>query len=375
MKQILIAILLMAAWLCSVARAQSQWSMGCYQATGVTPALPVSAIQWNGLTHVSHNSAQVNADGTLDLSTEQVSDTAVALVAAAHAHNVKVLLALANPWNGPATNFQQAVTNHLSALVTNIMTVVNTYGYDGVDIDWEPFNASKNGSAMTALAQALRLALGSRLLTIDFTVNDAKFCNTVQSSFDRINVMTYAMTGTWNAPNGLWYNAALHCSGSDSAYLSLDTAKTRYLAAGIPASKLNLGLPFYGTRWIGGVLAADPTQGIGGPRQVWQKAHPPTGAQIQYNSVLSLITSSNYTWDPLAMVPYINHLGTAPPDYWYITYDNPQSIQAKVQYIIAQNLGGWIIWNIGFDYLPGDPHPHPLLDAVQTGVLAADHQR
>ena len=43
MKQILLAILLMAAWLCSVARAQSQWSMGGYAATGVTPALPVSA--------------------------------------------------------------------------------------------------------------------------------------------------------------------------------------------------------------------------------------------------------------------------------------------------------------------------------------------
>jgi hypothetical protein len=54
-----------------------------------------------------------------------------------------------------------------------------------------------------------------------------------------------------------------------------------------------------------------------------------------------------------------------------LTYDNPQSIAAKVQYIVAQELGGWIIWNLASDYMAGDPHPHPLLDAVQTGSAPA----
>jgi hypothetical protein len=54
-----------------------------------------------------------------------------------------------------------------------------------------------------------------------------------------------------------------------------------------------------------------------------------------------------------------------------LTYNNPQSIQAEVQYIIAQNLGGWIIWHLGADYLVGNPRPHPLLDAVQAGSAPA----
>jgi hypothetical protein len=54
-----------------------------------------------------------------------------------------------------------------------------------------------------------------------------------------------------------------------------------------------------------------------------------------------------------------------------LTYDNPQSGAAKVQYIIAQGLGGWIIWYLGADYVKGDPHQHPLLDAVQAGSAAA----
>jgi len=107
------------------------------------------------------------------------------------------------------------------------------------------------------------------------------------------------------------------------------------------------------------------------PRQIWAPGQAPTGAQIDYNAILPLITQQNYTWDPLAMVPYINYIGTKPPAYWYLTYDNPQSIQAKVQYIIAQNLGGWIIWHLGMDWISGAAHPHPLLDAVQAGSAPA----
>jgi hypothetical protein len=88
---------------------------------------------------------------------------------------------------------------------------------------------------------------------------------------------------------------------------------------------------------------------------------------MTYTAVLPLITQQNYTWDSLAVVPYISHVGTTPANYWYATYDNPQSIQAKVQYIIAQKLGAWFIWALDADYVAGNSHPHPLLDAVQVG--------
>jgi hypothetical protein len=85
---------------------------------------------------------------------------------------------------------------------------------------------------------------------------------------------------------------------------------------------------------------------------------------------VSLITSANYNWDSPSVVPYLSNPGT-PETAWYLSYENPQSIQAKVQYIIAQNLGGWIIWDLWADYLPGDSHPQPLLDAVQVGSAPA----
>jgi hypothetical protein len=66
------------------------------------------------------------------------------------------------------------------------------------------------------------------------------------------------------------------------------------------------------------------------------------------------------------MVPYINYLGSTPSAYWYLTYDDPRSIQTKIQYIEANGLGGWVIWDLSGDWLQ-EAHPHPLLDAVVAG--------
>jgi GH18 family chitinase len=498
-----------------------QWSIGYYSPIG-NPALPVAAIQWSGLTHVVQWEAMVNPDGKLDLSTEEVSSTAAALVTAAHANNVKALLTIGQIWSGPGTEIQQAVSSNLSALVTNIMTVVNTYGYDGVDIDWEPFVPSTNGSAMTALAQALRTALGNKLLTVAVEPNVGAYWATNHTPFDRVNVMTYDLGGTGHAMPYLGFNSPLY----DTVVSSLDQVITGsvqgiagYVPAGVPASKVGIGIPFYGAQWTGGAQSSNPSLGVSGPRQswvtwvpsnmpnvlpttditqaAWEKGfsstassattwltgssgsaelnyegvpvaantrytvsavvtgdgHPgvtvgltvyssgwsslctcpgtvlssfPTtlecefnsgsgttivmglgtygalsknvtitlaglavqrydsshqytidppapnaGTEIAYHDIAPIVAQYGSVWDSSGMVPYIGFPGT-PSTSWYLSYDDAQSVQAKVRYAINKNLGGWIIWHIGMDYMPGDPHPHPLLDAVQAGRASAN---
>jgi len=337
----------------------SQWSIGYYSAAD----MPVAAIQWSGLTHIIHLELYVDSDGTL--ATSVMSPDATALIAAAHTNRVKALICLEA--NGPQTVFNQAIEDNLSVLVSNIMTVVNTYGYDGVDIDWEPVstggfdNDATSAADMKTFAQALRTALGSKLLTVAAMGADPVYWgSSANASFDRIDVMTYDLCDTEGSFP--WYNSALFGSGKTA----LDYFKAEFLTAGVPAAKLNLGLAFFGIQDNGGVLASDPTQGISGPMQVWETGNAPTGTYVNYNAILQLITLQDYNWDPVAVVPYLSYPGT-PSTSWYLTYDNPQSIQAKVQYIIAQNLGGWIIWRLGTDYVAGNPHPHPLLDAVQAG--------
>ena len=340
----------------------SQWSVGYWSPSHGT--FPVSAIQWKGLTHIVHVAAIVRADGTLDLQEQSVPAYAEELISTAHVHNVKVLLTIVQYYSGPATtNYHQAIAGHLATLVSSILTAVNTYGYDGVDLDWEPFDSGgSDGTDMAALAPALRTALGNKILTTAAYWFDGPYWTANNTPFDRVNAMTYDLTGTYRTVHYGWYNSPLY---DDGVLPSLNMAVNYYLPAGFPAAKLGLGLPFYGWKWTGGVLASDPTQGISGPRQIWQTGQAPVGAQVKYRDILPMITQQNYNWDPGTTVPYLTFLGSTPASYGYVTYDNPQSIQAKVQYILSKKLGGWIMWALDGDYVSGDPHPHPLLDAVQ----------
>ena len=175
-----------------------QWSLGYWTPWG-NPGIPPSAIEWGGLTHVVHAWALVRPDGSLDLETQRVSSDAPVLIANAHAKGVKAILGVGQPyWMGQTTNFQTAITSNRAALVNNIINIVTAYGFDGVDLDWEPFNATVNGTAMQNFAADLRSRLGTaRTLSAAAIVTDYPYWGSVHTYFDRIGVMTYDMTGTW----------------------------------------------------------------------------------------------------------------------------------------------------------------------------------
>jgi chitinase len=342
------------------ASTMNQWSMGYYNSyyPGYGFNLPVSAIQWNGLTHVIQVGTLVNADGTLDLTTLEFSTSAAALVAAAHSHQVMAIVDLKAD---SEANWNTAIGSHLSTLVSSIMTVVNNYNFDGVDLNWEPFTVATSGVHMTAFSAALRTALGTKVLTVAAPAQTQGYAywGANHGSFDRVNLMTYDMNGSdWDGYP--WFNSPIY---GNSVY-SVESFAGHFLAQGLPATKLGIGIPFYGIRWTGGILDSDNNQGISGPRQMWKSGNAPTQQPLYYNSLISLITTQEYHWDTVALVPYLSHVGTTPNTYWYLTYDDPQSIQAKIQYIIAQGFGGWMIWELGADYTAGTLKPHPLLSAI-----------
>jgi hypothetical protein len=316
-----------------------QWSMGFW--TGMN-GVPVSSLNWKGLTHIAHVAVVPNADGSLqDLDLGGAS----ALISSAHANGVKVLLDLGNTdgssWNGATS------AGTLQTFVNNVMGVVNSDGYDGVDIDWEQ---SINQSQLSSLISAFRAALGSsKLLTADAGGDIDSFWASQASSLDRISAMTYDGVGTWNPYS--WFNAALYSDSCDCVW-SLDLMKRRMLAAGVPSEKLNLGIPFYG--WI------STGAGVNGPRQTYNGS--PSLSQSNYNQLVSNYNLSNPQWDGIAQVPWVSISNG------YITFDNEQSVTAKVNYIQQNNLGGWIIWALDQDYFPTQTTTHPLLTAIASAM-------
>ena len=335
------------------ASAQSQWGVIFY--TPYDTDAPISDIPWSFVTHVNHLGCEPLSSGALSCEAN-FSTRATALISAAHANNRKVLLTVGQ-LDGSA-DFSDAVTNNQSKLITNIMSTLTTYGYDGVDIDWE---TNWSGSSATTFFNALRTALGNLLLTadaLDSNYGDFGTGHNLYTFLDRVNVMTYDITGNWANPE--WFNSPLlRGSGDTNNGWSGDyIIMTLFHGAGVPLAKINLGIPFYGYTITGG-------SATNRPRATWSSSSPPTWSQITYANIVATYNISSPTWDTNCEVPWITVSGG------YLTYENPESVAAKVQYVQTNSLGGWFAWTFEKDYIPGGNPTHPLLAAVNQAASPA----
>lgn len=315
------------------------WSIGFYTPWG-HPVLPVSDIQWNGLTHVAMYAVVPNADGSLEFTFGDMATKAPELIAAAHANNAKVLLSV---WqNGPG-NYPSAVKDHRATLVGNIMNVVDTYGFDGVDIDWE---SNFDQSLCKGFLIDLRSKLGTKPINICVNTAPAN-SDSLYPYVDRISAMTYDLNGTWNPYS--WYNSALYSPPPGNQVWSTHLTRQRFEAAGVPLSKFCTGFAFYG----------NTITGVAAPRVTGATY---TVSQISYNTIATSYDTTKAHWDDEAKVPWL------PIDGGYITYDNERSIKEKVNYIQQNGLGGWIIWALDSDYLPDNSVKNPLLNAIAEAM-------
>jgi chitinase len=230
-----------------------------------------------------------------------------------------------------------------------LTALVNRYGYDGIDLDWEYPENGGDRANYTRLVVAVRTALGGgRSLSIAAPPTDwygrwfdlAGF----EPWLDWFGVMTYALSGAgWSGVAE--HNAALYAGrpGADS----LSATVAYYRSRGVPNRKLLPGLPFFGQRFDAATRLFQPL------------TSPSPGSSPDYKEIATLIGKG---WtalrDATAQVPYLVRVG-APG---LISYDDARSIAAKCSYIKAQGLGGAIIWSLGKDAVNGE---QPLLAAVK----------
>lgn len=330
----------------------SQWSMGFWNSSEPQPngTVPITSVDFTKLTHLIEVTTFVNSDGTLAFNCSNISYCTEAqmaseirtVVSTAHAANVKVLLDVATRWDGQIGWVGATSPANLSRFITNIMSVVNTYGYDGVDIDWEETPVQQQTANLII---ALRTALGNKILTADALAEDQKFWATVASNLDRINIMTYDLDGC-DSYKVMWFNSPIY-SDSNQYNWSLDLAAQRAISAGISPAKINLGIPFYGY----------VNTGVSSPRTVVSAKCKSTS--LNYNQILATYNVSSPIYDATTQEPWL------PINNGYLTFENPTSVASHVSYIQNKQLGGWIIWNLQDDYVLSTP-THPLLAALPT---------
>lgn len=245
--------------------------------------------------------------------------------------------------------------------VASCVRFMQDNSFDGIDIDWEfPSNAEEKQNYGAMLTE-FRAQLGTRyLLTIAAPAGPDDYTSVAWTSIARdldwINLMTYDFAGSWSAMTN--FDAPLYASSTDPAkgksaklYNGHATVQA-YLAAGVPANKILLGVPFYGRGWKG---VANTNHGL------YQKFDGvPKGTQgggaFDYRDLKQnyLPTYTRY-WNDEAKVPWLYSSSTQT----MISYDDPESIGIKANYARTQQLGGVMIWE-----LSTDDDQHSLLNAI-----------
>ncbi len=353
----------------------ARWVMGYY--VGYERSLQSPAqIDFSGLTHLMVGRVIPNADATIgkhfDIDASNGPIWAQQAVNAAHAANRKAILMVGgageiDAWRAAATPAKRAT------FVSNLIAVMDQFGADGLDLDWEPIQTQDHANLL-ALAQALRAARPDMLLTmpVDWIntntqwnprpVGEPAFLVAIAPVLDRINVMTYEMAAAYEGWHS-WFASPLHGHAANTPS-SVSSSIQYYRDSGVPAARLGVGFGFYGNCFRGVTqprVAVTPVNFIGSD-----------GVMSYRNILASYLPQMTAHHDAVAQAPWLaSAVQRGPQGCNLVTYETPQSIAAKSQYARTLQLGGAIIWTISQGHVPTNPagQQNPLLTAIKQHYL------
>lgn len=339
----------------------SVWIQGYY--VGYQRRLyPVNEVDFEKISHLTVGRIIPKADGYLythfDIDNTNGPIMAKALSARAKQHGRKILLMVGG--DGTHSGFYGATRNNFDRFVTQLLNTMDELGYDGLDLDWEPIN-QEDKPLIINLVKALREKRPNILLTFPtFWRNsnfpnsfDVEFFSSLASHVDKINIMTYYMSGPWSGWRS-WHSSPLF-GEKDNTPTSVDSSVNTYLR-GVPNSKLGIGLGFFGMCW----------QGVTGPNQDGGRVVASDNVMSFANVFSQYYSKNRYQWDDIAKVPYLSSSTPfGPRNCNFVSIDDPRSIAEKANYIRDKKLGGAIIWTVNQGYLNGT---NPLLDAFYDAL-------
>lgn len=264
---------------------------------------------------------------------------------------LKVLISLGG-WTW-SKNFSDAVLTDTSTqnFASSAVAIVSKYNLDGVDIDWEypgmigDSNTYRPGDKqgytnlfrylredldslgkITHLKYYITTAVGGSQDYIDHTEMDK-----VQQYTDYINVMSYDYAGGSDSLSN--HHTNLFVSSGDTNQYSADRSIQAFLAAGVPPSKIVIGIAFYGKGWQ---MISNANNGL---YQRALKGARGGGFTFLKDSVIDKNGFSRY-WDNRAKAAYLFN----EEKKIFISYDDEESVAEKCKYVKKHHLAGAMFW-------------------------------
>ncbi|QDO11027.1 glycoside hydrolase family 18 chitinase [Streptomyces sp. S1D4-23] len=277
--------------------------------------------------------------------------------------NIKILWSFGGwTWSG---GFAQAAANP-TAFAQSCYNLVEDPRwadvFDGIDIDWEYPNAcglscdTSGAAAYKNLMQALRAKFGTNNLVTAATTADGTSGGKIDAAdyagasqyVDWYNVMSYDFFGAFNAQGPTAPHSPLTSySGIPTPGFTTADAIAKFKAKGVPASKLLIGIGFYGRGWTGVTQDAPGGTATG----------PAPGTYEQGIEDYKVLKTSCPATGTIAGTAYA-HCGT---NWW--SYDTPATIGTKMAWAKSQGLGGAFFWEFSGDTSNGE-----LVSALTSGL-------
>ena len=294
--------------------------------------------------------AVVRPDGSVYLP-DYVDPARLHAVVAKRADNpsLQVVLSIGG-WG--AGNFSEAAASGPARkrFIDSSIALMHQFKLDGLDIDWEYptlgdadiSHSPDDRHNFTVLLEELRARLdaegkGKRHYLLTIAAAEGRAAEGLElpriaQSLDWINLMTYDFYGSLTKTTG-------HHSGLSASPLATVEGRTTegavkyFLDAGVPAAKINVGVPFYGRTF--GDVGADND----GRFQPFKSE----GGFISWRDIVHTRLNNpewEQHWDDEAQVPWLWN----PKERRMVSYDDPRSLALKAEYVKRNGLGGIMYW-------------------------------
>ncbi|XP_067122347.1 endochitinase-like [Centruroides vittatus] len=279
---------------------------------------------------------------------------------------VKTLLAVGG-WNEGGKKCSEMVSdnNRRRDFVKSVVQWLLKYDFDGLDLDWEYPGALDRDGKITdkqnfvSLVEELKTAFIAHNLMLTAAVPVAKFrldegyqVEELGRLLDQIHLMAYDLRGNWDGFADV--HSPLYRRPNDKwayEFLNVHDGAELWVKMGAPKEKLVVGVPFYGRSYtLGNVNSV----GIGAPIVQWQGGgaegpYTRTKGFLSYYEICYGVKYKGWkkSYDKIGKCPFAYH-----NDLW-VGYEDPYSIEEKMNFILENNYAGAMIWALDMDDFQG----------------------
>ncbi|XP_035824687.1 chitinase-3-like protein 1 [Aplysia californica] len=233
---------------------------------------------------------------------------------------------------------------------------LKAHGFDGLDVDWEyptPNTKQTYVTLLKVLREAFDAANPKPLLFVataagKWTIDGGYDVEAVARYVDIASIMTYDYHVIGSKLAG--FNSPLF-SRNDPRFhpaLSVNYTVHYWHQLGLPYNKMAVGVTGMGRRYIL-VNASDFNVGAPVKNQSLPGSLYKVVGGLAYPEVCQLLRQDGTQkfFDSNQKVPYAVH------DYDWVGYEDPDSAQLKVKYMIEMGVAGWMFWSLDQDDFTG----------------------